>query len=876
MGIKFNLKCRGDLKGRHLRSGQPQRSKAKACGIKAGHPFAFWLAVFLAAVFMLFFSFYVYIAYLLPLPDLFLQKGNFPASKIYDRSGKLLYEILQPEAGKKTMVPLQNIPKHFINATLASEDINFYSHPGVDFSAIARALFFNLKEQRIVSGGSTITQQLVRNILGLKPERGLTDKLLEAVYAVRISNVYDKDRILELYLNKIYYGNMSYGAQSASLDYFGKNIYDLDLAQSSLIAGLPQSPSRYNPFVHFDRAKKRQKYVLDQMVKNGFASQEEADAAYDEPLTLRANKHKMKAPHFVQYVMNQVEEEYGDDLLINGGLKITTTLDYDLQLKAEGTIGRQVEILKRNNVTNGALVALDTRTGQVLAWVGSADYFNEEIDGSVDMATSLRQPGSSIKPLTYLLAFEKGYTPATIIYDIPTQFNTDTGPYSPKNYDLEYHGPVRARTALASSYNIPAVKTLDFAGITDFIAFLRKLGIETLDKPPNFYGLALTLGGGEVRLIDMANAFNVIANYGVKKPFSTILNISGGGGAGGEAGAGGADGKSLFEWEQPEGEYILGPQGREHAYQIIDILKDPLARIPGFGEGSVLELSRPAAVKTGTTRNFRDNWTIGFTPELLTAVWVGNADATPMQDVSGVDGAAPVWADFMEAAMQGKPRYDFVKPDGLLDVEICALSGKLPTDLCDEKAYEIFVKGTGPKEKDDYYKSFWINSPDGHIVPEDCRNTYPSSQLTQKILIDYPLELNRWATQKGLQLPLTSHCGEPSGYTDGYTDGYADGYAGGYPNEEPEAISIDNPVNNDEYLLESSLPLRDQKIPFRVTVPTSATEVNYYIDGKRAGGTDAAPYTYLWLPVRGRHLLTVEAVFSGGVKSAATVSFTVK
>jgi len=810
----------------------------------------------MAFVAVLLLSFYIYIACLLPLPDLFSRTGGVATTKIYDRKGLLLYEVLQPESGKITLVPLDKIPQKFIQATLAAEDINFYTHPGVDIFAIGRALFFNIREQRVVSGGSTITQQLIRNMTGSGPNRDMSDKLMEAIYAVRISNVYNKDKILELYLNRIYYGNLSYGAESAALDYFGKNIYDLDLAQCSFLAGLPQSPSRYNPFEYFDRAKARQKYVLDQMVKNIFLNADEAAAALAEPLTLRPNKYRMKAPHFVQQVIAKVEEDYGENALMNGGLQITTTLDYDLQLKAESLIKKQVGMLSRNNVTNGALVALDTLTGQVLAWVGSADYFNEEIAGSVDMVTALRQPGSSIKPLTYLLAFEKGYTPATVIYDIPTQFNTDTGPYSPKNYDLEYHGPVRVRTALASSYNIPAVKTLEFAGIENFIAFLRKLGVETLDKPPNHYGLALTLGGGEVRPIDMANAFNVIANYGVKKPSSLILGIKD------------AAGKSIYDWKQPAGEYVLGPQGREHAYQIIDIIKDPLARIPGFGEGSVLEISRPAAVKTGTTRNFRDNWTIGFTPELLTAVWVGNADAAPMENVSGVDGAAPIWADFMEAALQGRPKTQFAKPSGLEEKEICAISGKLATDLCEGRLSEIFVKGTTPTEKDDYYKLFNIRNSDGHIVPDECLGNYPASQFTHKVLVDYPSGLKKWAEQNRLALPPFATCGASSGYASGYPDGYA--------NDESNAFFIDNPANNDEYLLDSSLPLKDQRIPFRVTTPPRTVKVVYSIDDKQVAEVAAMPFTYLWLPEKGSHTLKAEALTSDGKTIAKTVFFIIK
>jgi penicillin-binding protein 1C len=878
------------------------KHKTPTLGFKARHPFLFWSGIVIVAMVTISISFYLYIAYLLPIPDRFVDRANLPATKIFDRNGILLYEVLKPETGKKTMVPLREIPEKFIQATLAAEDSNFYSHPGVDFWAIGRAVLFNIREQRIVSGGSTITQQLVRNLIGAgtnagtgaaaQESRGLADKIMEAFYAVRISHMYSKDRVLEMYLNRIYYGNMSYGAQSAALDYFGRNLSDLDLAQSALLAGLPQSPSTYNPYLNFDKAKQRQKYVLDQMVKNAYITREDADSAYAEPISLRGNRHPMKAPHFVRQVMNEIESIYGEDALIYGGLSITTTLDYNLQLKAEQVVKKQVDFLARNNVTNGALVSLDPKTGQVLAWVGSADYFNDEIDGSVDIITSLRQPGSSIKPLNYLLAFEKGWTPATVIYDIPTQFNTDTGPYSPKNYDLEYHGPVRVRTALASSYNIPAVKTLEFNGVENFIAFLGRLGIGTLDKPAGFYGLALTLGGGEVRVIDMADAFNVIANYGMKKPHSMILEVKQGGNDGRTSGKPGAAevGRTLFTWRPPREEFVLGPKGKEHAYQIIDILKDPSARIPGFGEGSVLEISRPAAVKTGTTRNFRDNWTIGFTPDLLTAVWVGNANASPMENVSGVDGAAPIWADFMEAALEGRPKTEFAIPEGLKEIEICALSGKLATPLCPDRAFEIFAEGEEPKQPDDYYKMFNINVKTGKIVRAERlqSGSVPTPSVSQKVLIDYPRELQKWAAGKGLALPEFEPCAVAQTTGGAYPEEYPSGYA----NDQSDSLSIDSPANNDEYLIDNSIPLKDQKIPFRVTVPDGTVSVAYYIGPEIAETATAAPdstfevastsnvekppFTYLWVPIKGRHSLRATATLADGKTSFATVNFTIK
>ena len=811
---------------------------------------------------------FIYVSYLLPLPNELANANNIPTTKIYDRNGILLYEILRPEVGRVTLIPLEQIPKKFVQATLAAEDVNYYSHGGVDYGAIFRALIFNAKEGRIVSGASTITQQLVRNMLGTGNKRDYWSKAVEAAYAIRINNIYTKDKILELYLNKIYYGNISYGAESASMNYFGKHIYDLDLAEMSLLAGLPQSPSSYNPFDYLDRSKKRQAYVLDQMVKYGFINKDESDAAKREPIKLKSRKTDIKAPHFVHYVINQLEEQYGAKAVTNGGLEVFTTLDYNLQLKAEMTVKNQISRLKDHNVNNSGLVSMDVKTGQVLAWVGSADYFDESIDGAVDMITSLRQPGSAIKPFTYLLAFEKGWNPATVIYDIPTQFNTESGAYSPKNYDLSYHGPTRVRTALASSFNIPAVKTLDFVGIDSFIAFLRTFGIDTLNAPANYYGLALTLGGGEVRALNLASAYNVIANYGYRFDTSTILKVES------------YDNSISDEWRMPDKYFVLGKHGKENAYQIIDILKDDKARMPGFGEDSVLNISREAAVKTGTTRNFKDYWTSGFTPNILTTVWAGNADASPMKNVSGIDGAAPIWADFMEYAESYLPRKNFSIPKGLKEVEICSISGKKATDVCPEKLLEWFYKGEEPKDFDDYYKYYWVNKQTGYAINDACLNSYNKSNLERRLFIVYPVELQKWASEKGMILPKFEPCNVVS--TSG--NNYPNGYSSDYPNDDlalsggsDRRLIIDSPKANDEYLLESTIPLDSQKVPLRLSVPLNTVSVEFFIDEKSIGTDSDLPFGMLWLPVKGKHLFSAKCKLNDGSSiSSDSVPFFVK
>lgn len=811
---------------------------------KKNHCVFFWLSFAIISIFVLLFLFYLYIAYLLPLP---LEARNFlntPTTKIFDRNGKLLYEVLKPEEGRTTYISLDQIPKQFIQATLAAEDNEFYKHSGVDFLASGRALISNVTEGRIVSGGSTITQQLVRNLLGTQQQRDLSTKILESFYAIRLSHLYSKDQILEQYINKVYYGNLSYGAESASVNYFGKNLQDLDLAETTFLVGLPQSPSSYNPYNAFSKAKKRQEYVLEQMLSNQYVTQQQYDSAFSEDINLRTKKNSILAPHFIHEVLAELEDQFGEDMVNNGGLQITTTLDLNLQQMAEKTVNDQILFLHKHNVSNGALLSVDVKTGQILAWVGSNDYFDDSIDGAVDMVTSLRQPGSSIKPLTYLLAFEKGYTPATVLFDVPTQFSTATGPYSPKNYDLDYHGPIRVRTALASSYNIPAVKTLDYVGVENFIAFLRNLGIDTLNQSSDHYGLALTLGGGEVRPYDMAKAFLTLANYGYKKPLSDILLVTD------------SNQKTLLSWRQPSENFVLGTSGKQHAYQIIDILKDANARIPGFGEDSVLELSHEAAVKTGTTRNFRDNWTIGFTPELLTVVWVGNADASPMENISGVDGAAPIWANFMEQALAGKPSSHFNVPQGLHQINICAISGLLPGDLCQENIIEWFVQGSEPMKIDDYYQKLSIDSSTGHAIYPECLNQYNKALIKDKTMIAYPSELQKWASEKGYPLATFEPCSAHFDYSGASSSEYA--------NDQAKTVLFDTPRLNDEYLLDNTLPLNAQKVPLRVTVPIGTLEVTYFIDNSEIARVSELPFTYLWEANKGTHKVKAVAKLDNG------------
>jgi penicillin-binding protein 1C len=791
------------------------------------------ICLILAGLFLLLIILYLSLAYLLPIPVSLSLGHNNISTKIFDRHGQLLYEVLSPKEGRKTYLQLNQIPQLFIDAVISSEDKDFYQHGGVDFSAISRALFYNSLEQKITSGASTITQQLVRNLLGTNRQRNLQEKLVEAAYAIRLSHAYSKDQILEQYLNTIYFGNLSYGVAEASQNFFGKDLSNLDLAEISLLAGLPQSPGNYNPLTNLPKAKKRQKYVLDSLVGEGHISTTEAEQAWSEQLRFDSGKTVMEAPHFVHQVLADLEEKYGADLLYSG-LQIKTTLDLNLQKKAQQIIDYQLEKLHDKNVGNAALLSVDIPSGQVLVWLGSKDFFNNKIAGQVDLITSLRQPGSALKPFLYLLALQQGETLASIIEDLPFKVKTEGGVYAPLNYDLDFHGPVRMREALANSFNIPAVRTQEKLGTQNFLNFLQRLGLDSLDQKPDYYGLALTLGGGEIRLVDLANAYFTLANYGYQKPFSNILEING------------PDGVNIYKWNLPLSRNILGAKAEQISYLIISALSDSNARLRSFGEGNVLELSVPAAVKTGTTRNFRDNWTFGFSPSILTAVWVGNSDATAMENISGIDGAGPIWHDFMEYFQSYHPspssQLDFSTPAGLRQVSICAISGLLPGANCQESILEWFISGTEPQKNDHYWQKFSCPQRDG--------------AHTEKYFPVFPYPYQSWAQERGFV--ASPECRQIT-------------FSTAAPAHDSPPLRFISPLAGDTFQITRNLPLESQKIPLKIVFDPGLlissgqdfSQLQLQIDGLVIKNLDIinlkSPLEVQenWLPTTGEHVLKV-------------------
>lgn len=574
----------------------------------------------------------------LPNPNQLIDREVAQSTKIYDRSGEhILYEIHGSE--KRTLVSLNQIPDNVKHATIAIEDKNFYNHGGISVWAMFRTLVTNVIYRRS-AGGSTLTQQLIKNAI-LTNEKSIPRKIKEIILAQRIEKKFSKDEILQMYLNEIPYGSNAYGVEAASQKYFGKKISDVSLAEAATLAALPQAPSRYSPYgSNKDLLLGRKDYVLQVMAEQGYISESEKDQAKKEEIKFQKPEANITAPHFVMYIKDLLAEKYGEKVMEQGGLKVYTSLDYDKQKAAEEIITEKTKNYpEKYNANNASLVAIDPKTGEVLVMVGSRDYFNNSIDGQVNITTSLRQPGSSLKPLVYATLFEKGYTPDTVLYDVNTNFSNDpVKPYEPKNYNLQENGPVSIRKALAGSLNIPAVKALYLANVKTVTKNAADLGYTTLNNPDR-YGLSLVLGGGEVKLLEHTNAYSAFANEGKVSEIITILKIED------------KDGKVLEENKVKTRDTVISPQT---ARMINNILSDNAARSFVFSASNYLNLGeRPAAAKTGTTNDFHDAWTIGYTPSLVAGVWVGNNDNAKMK--AGSDGsilAAPIWHDFMKIALK--------------------------------------------------------------------------------------------------------------------------------------------------------------------------------------------------------------------------------
>ncbi len=674
------------------------------------------LGLILAAVGI--YEYYSIAASLPSVSDLKQRASQFETTHILDRNGDVLYEITDPNAGRRTYVSLIDISPYIVAATLSTEDKDFYSHGGFDPLAIVRAFWQNITSGETVSGASTITQQLARALLFTPEERGQRTyirKVREAILSSEIERRYSKDEILELYLNEIYYGNLSYGVEAAAETYFGETAGQLNLAEAAFLAGLPQAPSVYDIYTNQDFTMVRFQDVImamlalsiernciyvsnapDPVCVDGTA----AAAAIQEVQnrTFTPSTPDMRYPHWVQFIRTLLEERFDPQTIYRSGFTVYTTLDPFLEDAAQQIVMTQVTNLANKHVTDGALVAIRPSTGEILAMVGSPDFYNDANAGQINMAVSpTRQPGSSIKPFTYLAAFEKGWTPATLIWDVPSEFppsglpNDPNPPYVPNNFDHKFHGPLTVRVVLANSYNIPAVKALQFVGVYDdpntpqkdgLIGMAERMGITSLTRTD--YGLSLTLGGGEVSLLEMTGGYAVIANGGLRVPPVAISKIVD------------FQGNVVYQYQPSTGEQVISP---EHAFLMSSILSDNSARTPAYGPNSLLNLPFQVAVKTGTSNDSRDNWTLGYTPDLVVGVWVGNADYTPMENTTGVTGAGPIWAEFMTFAINhltGGSPMSIVRPEGIEVHTICTVSGTQPSQWCPSQREEYFAPGQPP------------------------------------------------------------------------------------------------------------------------------------------------------------------------------------
>lgn len=785
-------------------------------------------------------------AFNLPSPDKIVRKEGF-STKILDRNGQVLYDIYADQ--KRTPVEFDVIPQDLRDATVAIEDKNFYIHEGFDPLGMLRGVS-RLFTRGYAQGGSTLTQQLVKNVL-LTSERSITRKLREFVLAIQIERKYSKDEILQMYLNEAPYGGTAWGVEAASETYFAKSVSDLTLVESAILAGLPQRPSVYSPYssepeAYIDRTIQ----VLRRMREDGYITQEEEEKALEDlgEVEFQEKGANFKAPHFVQYVQRVLEERYGERIIEQGGLKVTTTLDLDLQEKAQVIVAEEIEKVKSLKISNGAAVVIDPQTGEILAMVGSRGFSDPDIDGQVNVTMALRQPGSAIKPVTYVTALKKGYTPATLIMDTPTEFPGGEGQpaYKPVNYDGKFRGPVQLRYALANSINIPAVKILAMVGIKDTLQTAYDLGISSLEptkKTLSNVGLSLTLGGGEVRLLELAGAYCAFMNAGHKVDPVSILKVED------------SNGKVLEEVKPEKGKRVLTP---EQAYLIADILSDNDARSWIFGTNSLLNIpGRQVAVKTGTTNNKRDNWTVGGNSQGVVGVWVGNNDNSEMLQVaSGVTGASPIWRKIILEVLNGKPNISFEIPGGIVTGAVDTVSGYAAHEGYPSRV-ERFISGTEPGE-DPVHVKLKVCKSDGKLAtPSDIANGNYEEKEFFVFKEDDPTakgdEINKWqegisewlTTQSDTRYhPPTDYCGTSN----------------------PVGIEFVSPTDHS-----SNLP-KKFTVEIRADSTNDISEVTLEVDGSRVRTFTGRPFKHELDLATGIHILRAKAKDTSGKEADRSIT----
>jgi 1A family penicillin-binding protein len=787
------------------------------------------------------------LAFNLPSPDKIVRTEGF-STKILDRNGETLYDIYNNQ--RRTPVSLDQIPLYLRQATISIEDKNFYKHEGFDLSGIFRSVYNIIVYRKIQGGGSTLTQQLVKNVL-LSPEKTFLRKIKEFLLAIQVERKYTKDQILQMYLNEIPYGGSAYGVESASEVYFGKKVKDLTLVESVILSGIPQRPPVYSPYSSTPKAYvARSEAVLRRMREDGYITRDqEQNAAAELPnYVFQAKGASFKAPHFVQYVQKQLEERYGENVVEQGGLKVTTTLDLKLQEKAQQIVSDEIAKVEKQHITNGAVVVINPETGEILSMVGSKNFNDPNYDGQVNVTTSLRQPGSSFKPFTYVTAFKEGYTPSSLIMDVQTTFpgGVNLPDYNPVNYDGKYRGAVQLRYALGNSINIPAVKMLALTGIKNVLETSYDLGVTTL--PPtqetlNRVGLSLTLGGGEVRLIDMTGAYSAFVNKGYRVDPVAILKIED------------LNGKVLEEVKPEKKKRVLS---EEQAFLISNILSDNSARSEIFGTNSLLNVAgRNVMVKTGTTNDKKDNWTIGGNPLVMIGVWVGNNDNSSMLNVaSGVSGASPIWRKILNEALAGKENVSFDIPSGIVTASVDTFSGFRSHDGYPSRM-EYFIKGTEPGT-DTVHIKMKVCKSDGKIAtPSDISSGNYDEKEYYVLKEEDPTitagGTNKWqegilawiATQGDQRFhPPTDYCGTSN----------------------PVSVTFINPPDQSQ-----------QSSNFTVKLSAESTsdivQIELEIDGEKKRTFDGPPFTYDVSGLSdGVHTLKAKAKDANGREADRTIT----
>jgi 1A family penicillin-binding protein len=773
---------------------------------------------------------FIYFAKDLPSPDKVVRREGY-STKIFDRNGKLLYDVFTGE--RMTPVTLDEVPKMLQQATVAIEDKSFYTHAGVDPLTPFR-IAYNLVVKRRIVGGSTLTQQLVKTVL-LSNERTIKRKLKEFILTLQVESKYSKDQILQMYLNEVPYGGTARGIGEAAEIYFGKKVADLNLAEAVILAGLPQSPTKYSPYTgtaYIDRAKA----VLRRMREDGYidAEKEKETADLLAGVQISTQSGLLKAPHFVFYVKQELEERYGETVVEEGGLRVTTTLDLDLQEKAQQIVADKIAEVEYLKIGNGAAVVLNVKTGEILAMVGSKNWSDPDYDGKYNVVTAKRQPGSAIKPVVYLTALRKGYTASSLLMDTQTVFpGGDKPEYVPENYDGKFRGPMLVREALGNSINIPAVKMVSLVGIKEMLETAYDLGFTTLEPTTDLLkrvGLSIALGGGEVRLLDMAASYSVFANGGYRVEPVAILKVTD------------INGKVLEEYQETLKNAVASPG---EAFIISSILSDNEARKITFGVGSQLVIpGKTVAVKTGTTNDKKDNWTVGWTPSYITGVWVGNNDNTPMKQVaSGVTGASPIWRSIMQEILKDKPDEKFNQPEEIVEIDVDKVSGFRAHDGF-ESEKEYFIKGTEPWADDVVHKKIKVCKGEGKLAtPADIASgNYEEKEALyfkeEDPFIDQD-KTNKW--QEGILNWLKDQA-EPKYHPP--TD-YCSGQSGSMwvrlvePNDRVRINSRDinvkvevdgvGEVRKIEVFLDGQFKYRSESAPYEVTIP-NVTDGYHRID----------------------------------------------